>query len=113
MKCFFVASKRKCLLLLNRNIDNSPLVNAKNCKLYNGVSKRVRDGFARHLKSLWRPYVLQLRRNELKCVNVMLFCNVVSRWVQLVSFLCRMLNITDSVQIQNYNNEHQLWRIAL
>ena len=55
MKCFFVASKRKCLLLLNRNIDNSPHVNAENCKLYNGVSKRVRDGFARHLKSLWRP----------------------------------------------------------
>ena len=67
MKCFFFASKRKCLLLLNRNIGNSPHVNAENCKLYNGASKRVRDGFARHLKSLWRPYVLQLRRNELKC----------------------------------------------
>ena len=51
----------------------------------------------------------------------MFFCNVVSRWAQLVSWLCRMLNITDSdLQIQNYKNEvqlklklHQLWRIAL
>ena len=48
-------------------IDNSPHVNAENCKLYNAVSKRVRGGFARHLKSFWRSYVLQLRRNELKC----------------------------------------------
>ena len=51
----------------------------------------------------------------------MFFCNVVSRWAQLVSFLCRMLNVTDSdLQIQNYKNEvqlklklHQLGRIAL
>ena len=50
----------------------------------------------------------------------MFFCNVVSRWAQLVSCLCRMLNITDSdLQIQTYKNEvqlklklHQLWRIA-
>ena len=33
-------------------IDNSPHVNAENCKLYNAVSKRVHDGFVRHLKSL-------------------------------------------------------------
>ena len=33
-------------------IDNSPHVNAENCKLYNAVSKRVHDRFARHLKSL-------------------------------------------------------------
>ena len=54
-------------------------------------------------------------------MNVVFFCNVVSRWAQLVSCLCRMLNITDSdLQIQNYKNEvqlklkpHQLWRIAL
>ena len=51
----------------------------------------------------------------------MFFCNDVSRWAQLVSCLCRMLNITDSdLQIQNYKNEvqlklklHQLCRIAL
>ena len=51
----------------------------------------------------------------------MFFCDVVSRWAQLVSCLCRMLNITDSdLQIQNYKNEvqlklklHQLWRTAL
>ena len=33
-------------------IDNSPHVNAENCKLYNAVSKRVHDGFVRHLKLL-------------------------------------------------------------
>ena len=29
-------------------VNDSPDVNAKNCKLYNAVSKRLRDGFARH-----------------------------------------------------------------
>ena len=51
----------------------------------------------------------------------MCFCNVVSRWTQLVSFLCKKKIIMDSdLQIQNYKIEvqlkpklHQLWRIAL
>ena len=53
----------------------------------------------------------------------MFLCNVVSRWAQLVSFLCRSLKIitdSDLLQIQNYKIEmqlklkvHQLWRIAL
>ena len=52
----------------------------------------------------------------------MFFWNVVSRWAQVVSFLCRMFKmITDSnLQIQSYKIQvqlkpklHQLWRIAL
>ena len=38
----------------------------ENCKQYNAVSRRLRDGFARHLISLCRPYVVQMQRNELK-----------------------------------------------
>jgi len=37
------------------------------------------------------PSVSEYLSNFLYSVNAMFFCNVVSRWVQLVSFLCRML----------------------
>ena len=52
----------------------------------------------------------------------MFFCNVVSRWAQLVSFLCRMFNYhgLSDLQVQNLENKVQLklkllqlWRIAL
>ena len=64
----------------------------------------------------------ELLNDFLWSVNVLFFSNIVSRWAQLVSFLCRMFKIiTDSdLQIQNYKIEvqlklklHQLWRIAL
>ena len=48
------------------NLTDSPQVNAEHCRLYNAVSKRLRDGLAKHLISLCRTYVLQMRRNELK-----------------------------------------------
>ena len=64
--------------------------------------------------------------SDLSCLTcahraVLFFWNVVSRWAQVVSFLCRMFKmITDSnLQIQSYKIQaqlkpklHQLWRIA-
>ena len=56
MKCVFVQKKkRKCLLLLNRNWFSS-------CPR---ESPAARD-FATVLRDACRPYVLQMRRNELK-----------------------------------------------
>ena len=55
--------------------------------------------------------------------ELMFFCDVVSHWAQLVSFLREKKIITDSdLQIENYKIEdkvqlkpklHQLWRAAL
>ena len=46
-----------------KTVIDSPYVNAENCKLYNVNSKRVRNGFVRHLINMalicW-PYVLQM-----------------------------------------------------
>ena len=44
-------------------VIDSPYVNAENCKLYNAVSRRLRDGFVRHLMLHCWPYVLQMPRN--------------------------------------------------
>ena len=33
-------------------VIESPPVNTKNCKLYNAISKRLSDGFARHLSAI-------------------------------------------------------------
>ena len=49
------------LLNKNRNV----------CKLYNAVSKRLRYGFMRQIISHCWPYVLQMRRNELKYVRLL------------------------------------------
>ena len=40
-------------------IDNSPHVNAENCKLYNAVSKRVHDGFQGHSTYTFGKYLLE------------------------------------------------------
>ena len=42
-------------------IDNSPHVNAENCKLYNAVSKRVHDGFQRSLTYTFGKYLFGRR----------------------------------------------------
>ena len=39
--------------------DNSPHVNAENCKLYNAVSKRVHDGFQGHSTYTFGKYLLE------------------------------------------------------
>ena len=48
----------------------------------------------------------------------MVLCNAVSRWAELLSFLCRMLNLSRIVihrcnEVQLKLTLHQLWRMAL
>ena len=53
----------KSFSLLNKNRNVS--------QLYNAVSKRLRYGFMRQIISHCWPYVLQMRRNELKYVRLL------------------------------------------